>query len=170
MHPVDYIIIAVVLISMTFGFIRGFFREGLSLVTWIAAIWIGFQYGELLEPVLGGLLSSPAAKLWTGRIVLFTAVLVLGGLVTTLIAMIVDKTGLTGVDRSLGMIFGFGRGLLAFGLLMIVADLLQLDHEPWWDDSVLVPFGSHVAEWLYDAFDAGVDYLDEIDTDLLETV
>ncbi len=170
MHPVDYIIIAVVLISMTFGFIRGFFREALSLVTWIVAIWIGFQYGEVLEPVLGSLLSSPAAKLWAGRIILFTASLVLGGLVITLITMIVDKTGLTGVDRSLGMIFGFGRGLLAFGLLIIVADLLQLDHEPWWDDSVLVPFGSHVADWLFDAFDAGVDYLDEIDTDLLETV
>ncbi len=165
----DYIIIAVVLTSMMFGFIRGFFREALSLVTWIAAIWIGFQFGDLLEPVLGDLLSSPGARLWVGRIALFTAVLVLGGLVTTLITMIVDKTGLTGVDRSLGMIFGFGRGILALGLLVIVGHLLQLEHESWWDDSALLPFGSQIADWLYDVFDVGVEYLDQVDTEILST-
>ena len=45
----DYIIIAVVLTSMTFGFIRGFFREALSLGTWIAAIWIGFLIWQAFD-------------------------------------------------------------------------------------------------------------------------
>ena len=63
MVTIDYIIIAIVLVSAVTGLIQGFLREVCSLVTWVLAVWLAWKFGPLLVPYLGGALRAGAV--WT---------------------------------------------------------------------------------------------------------
>lgn len=91
----------------------------------------------------------------------FVLVVVAGAVVNRLIGMAVRKTGLSGTDRVLGMGFGFVRGVLLVGLLVLGAQVLELDREPWWDESRLVPYGLQVADQIRDYVGEGIDYIGE---------
>jgi membrane protein required for colicin V production len=145
MLPVDYLILAVVLISTLIGAYRGFFPEVLSLLSWVAAIWIAWEYGSALEPRLGDKIPSPVLALWIARFALFAGVLIAGGVVTELVSLVIEKTHLTGPNRALGVLFGFARGLIAVGVLTIFAQILELPHEAWWRQSKLIPYGERIA-------------------------
>lgn len=155
----DLLLIVILLISMVMGVMRGFFRELLSIVGWILAIWVAWEYSHLLAPYLGSGL-SPAVKIWAGRIILFIGVLIVALLAGNLASMIVQRTALSVPDRSLGMLFGFARGIILIGLVVMVAQILQMPDQPWWDDSKLVPYGTAVADWMQQFLDAGVDYIE----------
>lgn len=154
----DFLILAIVAVSMAVGLFRGFFRELLSLFGWILAIWVAWEYAGAVEPYLGSAL-SPTAKIWAGRIILFVAVLMVATVINGVLNLILRKAGMSGADRGLGMIFGFARGVLLVGLVVIGAQILQMPSEPWWNESRLVPYGVSVADVMEQYLDAGVDYL-----------
>ena len=156
----DFLLIVILLISMAMGVVRGFFRELLSIVGWVLAIWVAWEYSHLLAPYLGSGLSD-AAKLWAGRMILFMGVLITALLAGNLVSMIVQRSALSVPDRSLGMLFGFVRGIILIGLVVMVAQILQMPDQPWWDNSKLVPYGTAVADWMQQFLDAGVDYIED---------
>ena len=160
MLVVDFMIIGIIVISVLVGFIRGFFREALSLGSWLLAIWAAWQFAEVVEPWLSEAFTTPSVKLWVARFILFAIVLILGGLITSLVVTVVKKTGLSGTDRTLGMVFGLFRGILLFGLLVIFGDMLKLSQESWWDESKLMPAGTRIADWMSDMLEAGAEYVD----------
>lgn len=155
----DVVLILIMLASMAMGVVRGFFRELLSLVGWILAIWVAWEYSYALEPYLGAGL-SPGAKIWASRLILFISVLVLSLLISSLVSMIVQRTVLSVPDRSLGMLFGFARGVILIGLVIMGAEILQMPDQPWWDESKMVPYGTAVADWMQQFLDAGIDYVE----------
>lgn len=157
---VDYILLGAFLVSVGIGLFRGFFREAMSLVTWLLAAWLAWRYSWLVEPLLSAI-SSDALRLWLGRLIAFVAVLLAGGIVGHLLARLVQKSGLSGTDRALGMVFGAARGLLVVGLLVLVFQLLEMDREPWWEESVVVPHGARIADWMRAFMDTGVDRIEE---------
>lgn len=148
MLPVDYLIIGVVLISTLVGAYRGFFPEVLSLLSWIVGAWVAWEYAPLLEPRLADKIPSPVLALWIARFGLFAGVIIVGGLVTELVSLAVERARLTGANRALGLVFGFARGLIAVGVLTIFAQILELPHESWWRESKLIPYGEHIAAGL----------------------
>ncbi len=169
MLTIDYIIVAAFLVSVVIGLFRGFFREALSVLTWIAALWITLNYSDVLEPMLGSI-ASPALKLWAARLLTFVLVLIAGGLLNALIGILVNKTGLSGTDRVLGMVFGGVRGVLLVGILVLGFRLMELDQESWWEQSRLVPLGEPVALWLLENFQAGMEQLDEAVAPAIESL
>jgi membrane protein required for colicin V production len=157
---VDYILLAAFVASVGIGFFRGFFREALSLLTWGLALWLAWRFSGVLDPLLASV-SSPALKLWLGRILVFIGVLLAGGLLGHFVVMLVRRTGLTGTDRVLGMVFGAGRGVLVVGVLVIAFQLLEMDGEPWWQESVIVPKTAELTRTIRDTMDAGRERLSE---------
>ena len=53
MTQVDTLILAVIAISSAFGVWRGFIKEILSLLSWIAALLVSRVYSESLAGMLG---------------------------------------------------------------------------------------------------------------------
>jgi membrane protein required for colicin V production len=155
---VDYILLGAFAVSVVIGFFRGFMREALSLLNWALALWLAWRFSGLLEPALAGI-SSPALKLWLARIIVFVGALVAGALLGKLLVMLVHRTGLTGMDRALGVTFGAARGVLIVGALVIVFQLLEMDREPWWEESVIVPRTAELTGSLRKYMDAGLDRL-----------
>ncbi len=161
MLTIDYILLAAFLVSIVVGVFRGFFREALSLVTWVAALWIAMRFSSILEPVLASI-SSEALRIWSARLIIFILVLIAGGLLGALIGILVTKTGLTGTDRLLGMVFGAARGVLIVGIVVMMFRLLELDREDWWSESRLIPLALPVADVLQTLFHEGLGRLEDI--------
>ena len=155
---IDYVLLGAFAVSVVIGFFRGFFREALSLVNWALALWLAWRFSGLLDPWLASV-SSPVMKLWLGRVVVFVGALMAGGLIGHLMVLLVRKSGLTGVDRTLGMVFGAGRGVLVIGVLVIIFQMLEMDREPWWQESVIVPRTAELTQALREYIDAGLDWV-----------
>ncbi len=157
---VDYILLGAVAVSIGIGFFRGFFREALSLLNWAFALWLAWRFSGVLDPALAAV-SSPALKLWLGRGIVFLGALLAGALLSRLVVLVVRKTGLTGVDRSLGMVFGAARGVLVVGILVIVFQVLEMEQEAWWEESVIVPRTAELTHVMRETMDAGLHWLGE---------
>lgn len=137
MNWLDYVFIGIIGVSALISLMRGFVREVLSIVVWVAAFWVTLRFASSLAPYLDGYIDSPTLRLVIAFAGLFIGILVLGGLVNHLASKLVTSTGLGGTDRLLGMVFGGLRGVLIVGLLVLMAGLTSIPREHWWQDSVL---------------------------------
>lgn len=137
MNWLDYAIIAVIALSALISLIRGFVREVVSLVVWVAAFWIGIRYAGVVAAYFTGTIASPTLRLGLGFVLLFVATLIIGALLNFVISQFVTRTGLTGTDRFIGVLFGLARGVVVVGVLVLAAGLTALPREPWWQGSVL---------------------------------
>ena len=91
---------------------------------------------------LGG---GPEVRIWIARGVIFALALVVGALASWVARQLIRHTGLTGVDRMLGGAFGFARGVLIVGLLVLALDFLDLDQDGWWQSARFRPYAEQVA-------------------------
>ena len=149
MTPVDIILIAIVLISMLFGAIRGFLRESVALLGWLVGLWLAWRYAPSLEPYLGGVLAGTELQVWIARLILLLATVIAAWLIGSLLGYLVQRSGLTlGLDRMLGAVFGVVRGAVIVGFAVMLADAAQLRGEAWWKSSKLIPVGEEMASIL----------------------
>jgi membrane protein required for colicin V production len=148
MNTTDYIVIAAILVSAVVGAARGFLREAIALAAWIIALFLAWHFGDLIEPHLGGLLAAVAVKPWVARLVIVILVLLLGTLLGAIADQFVRLSIFSGMDRLGGFAFGLLRGLVLFGIFVILGQLVRLDGEHWWRDSRLIPYGESVANGL----------------------
>ena len=54
----------------------------------------------------------------------------------------------SGTDRFLGFLFGLLRGAVVVGALVILAQTLRFDQEPYWKNSRLLPYAAPIASVL----------------------
>ncbi|HUI62853.1 MAG TPA: CvpA family protein [Steroidobacteraceae bacterium] len=148
MNVTDYVVIAGVVISALVGAMRGFLREAIALGTWIIALFVAWHFSDLIEPHLGGLLSGSYVKPWAARIIIVVLILLLGAAVGAIAGHFVRLSIFSGMDRFLGLLFGLLRGVVLLGVFVILAQLLRLDGERWWQHSLLIPYGESVANGL----------------------
>lgn len=142
----DYIIIAIISVSMVISLLRGFVRESLALAGWILAMWVSFLYMNPMAIFLDPYLSLPPSLLsLVSFALLFILTLIIAALVSNLIATLVDRTGLSGTDRAIGMLFGIARGIIIVGILILLAGFTLVPQDPWWKDSVLIPHFQQLA-------------------------
>jgi membrane protein required for colicin V production len=144
---VDYVIIGIIALSALISLVRGFMREALSLAVWVAAFWVAWTFFRELADHLTWL-SLPSVRLGAALAMLFIATLIVGGMVNFLVGQLVDKTGLSGTDRLIGMLFGAARGVLLVTLLILLAGLTPLPEDPWWKSSQLIGYFQELAVWL----------------------
>jgi membrane protein required for colicin V production len=88
----------------------------------------------------------PELKVWAARALVFVLVVVAGGLAAWVVRELIWQTGLGGADRALGGLFGFARGVLIVGLVVIGMQSTGIDQDPWWQGSRLKPYTDQVAE------------------------
>ncbi len=135
----DYIIITIIAVSTVISLLRGFVRESLALAGWILAIWVSMMYMHQMAIFITPYINVPPSILsLISFMILFVITLILAALVTNLGANLVDKTGLSGTDRAIGMLFGIARGILIVGVLVLLAGFTMIPQDPWWKESVLI--------------------------------
>lgn len=148
MNSTDYLIIALMAVSCIAGLMRGLLRELISLITWFLAVLLAWRFADVLEPHLGGSLADSALRPWAARTVIFVVVLLVGTTVGALINHFVRLSIFSGIDRLLGLVFGGLRAGIGLGLLAIACQAVQIDAEPWYRHSMLMPHAARIGTML----------------------
>jgi membrane protein required for colicin V production len=129
----DIILIVVMLISALLAMVRGFMREVLSITAWILAAGATlYSYSKLL----------PLAKQYFNNDIVATAAVVGGVFLLTLLVVSVVTVRISdmvldsrvgALDRTLGFLFGLGRGLIIIVIAYMFFDWLVPDRsKPDW--------------------------------------
>lgn len=159
MNWIDFTILGVVALSTLISLVRGFVKEAVSLVVWIAAFFIASNFYSQLAPFLSQIDDS-LIRNGVAIAILFVSTLIVGAIVNYLISMLVEKTGLTGTDRVLGAVFGLIRGgLIVAAVLFFVDAFTPLSSVDAWQTSLLIPEFSVVIEWFFDYLQSGSSFL-----------
>src|SRR5215212_3192217 len=120
MSWVDFIFGILVIASVAAGVSKGFIRIGIGFVAAVVGIVIAsWFYGTAAGWLIPYVTSAGVANL-LGFVLVFALVLSFGALVSTVLVRMFKLIGLSWLDRLLGGLFGFVRGLLiCVALLMI---------------------------------------------------
>ncbi|BFM48384.1 CvpA family protein [Marinomonas sp. THO17] len=148
MATVDWLIVAVVVLSSLLSLKRGFVKEVLSLLTWVVAFVVAVKFSDQMQSLLVEQVQNDQIRYIVAFISLFVASLVVGALVSFLLGSLIQVTGLSSTDRVLGMLFGFARGSLivvAFVSLLSLSPAIQ--ETEFWQTSQLIPQLGQLNEW-----------------------
>jgi membrane protein required for colicin V production len=149
MAGADYLIVAVLAVSVIVGFARGFIREAIALAAWVIGVWLAWRFPEFVYPYLGGLVAETPARDWAARTIIVVAALLLGAMVGAIVSWTVRAAVvLATIDRIVGVIFGAVRGVVIVAVLVVIGQALHLDSQSWWTRSRLLPYAGVVASSL----------------------
>jgi membrane protein required for colicin V production len=140
MNLADWVIILILVISSGISLKRGFVKEALSLLVWGGAFVIATWFSPALAPHLESYAATPSAQQMAAFATLFLVSLLLGSVLSYLIASLVRVTGMSNADRFFGVLFGCCRGaLIILAVVLYVPLVLPIDQDPWWQTSLLIP-------------------------------
>ena len=147
-NAVDWVIIVVLTLSTALSLWRGFAREALSLAGWVAAFIIANVFGGEMASLLAGAIDNVTGRYVAAYAILFVGTLIAAGLLSKLVAQLVSFTGLTLLDRLLGMVFGFARGvILILVAVFVLRQLVPPGDLQWLHRSQLMPHLEMLAQW-----------------------
>jgi len=145
MNQVDTAILIVIAISSVFGLWRGFVKEMLSLVSWIAALVVARLYSEPVAGLLENVIQSSSIRYVTAFSILFIIVMLLGTLINHFLNKVLAITGLKLLDRLMGALFGVTRGIVIVLVILFILRVFVSETE-WWQQSTLIPYGMSMIE------------------------
>lgn len=148
MSALDLVLLGILLVSGVLGLWRGLVVEVLSLLSWIAAFWVALGFGDDIALLLQRWIDSPTVQAVLAYVGSFIATLLIGGIVTWVVAKLVRETGLSGTDRLLGFGFGLLRGVVFCAGLVLAAGFTPLTQHPAWVGSQVIPLLLPAADWL----------------------
>ncbi len=126
---VDAGVLVIVVVSALLAFSRGFVRELLSILGWIAAAVIAFYFAPQAEPIikeipyLGDFIGEQCElAILAAFAAVFALALVVVSIFTPLLSGAVQNSALGPIDQGLGFLFGVARGVLLVAIAFIVYD------------------------------------------------
>jgi membrane protein required for colicin V production len=144
----DYAVIGVFAASLVVGAWRGLVREVLSILGWVIAFLAANLLAGPLGPFMPQAIPSPELRVAAAYVAIFVSSLIVTTLLALLISRIVKATGLGGVDRMLGVLFGAARGVLIVMAAVLLAGLTSAPKQSFWRDSASGPYLVRAAQAL----------------------
>jgi len=136
MSVLDLAAIGVIVGSAAWGIWRGFTREIMSLAGWVLAFLAANSVAGPLGDMLPAAIATPEVRVLIAFVVVFVLVLIAAAVVGMALSKFLKAAGLSGVDRTLGGLFGLARGIIILLAFTIVAGLTSLPRQPVWKESV----------------------------------
>jgi membrane protein required for colicin V production len=137
----DYAALGVIGLSALRGAWRGLLSEVFALIGWVAAFLVACRCVGLVVPYIPANWPGGALTQW---LLAFAAIVIgvvlVASVANALISRVVEVSGLGGVDRSLGLMFGLARGVVLVLLLVALAGLTDLPKQNFWRDALLRPY------------------------------
>lgn len=135
----DWIVLAVLVVSIGVGVWRGLVSEVLALGAWVVAFIVARMFGVAAGQWLHAWLADAVLRTLAGTVLVFVAVLMLFGLARWLARSMLQAVGLGSLDRLLGGLFGALRAGVALVLVVLLAGMTGLPRERWWAQSSFAP-------------------------------
>ena len=137
----DLVVIGVVLISALLAAVRGLTREVLAIASWAAAAAVAWVFHPQLLPIAKQYIPNDTIALIAAIAALFLGTLIVVSIITTRLSDFVLDSRLGALDRTLGFVFGAGRGLLlaVIGYLFFTALVPEKLQPTWAKDAKAKP-------------------------------
>jgi membrane protein required for colicin V production len=153
MNWVDWAFIAVLTVSTLISLWRGFAREALSLLGWVAAFVLANLFADRLSDLLIQFIDNEPARYMAAFAVLFVGVLLLFNLLGVMVRQLIRLTGLSVLDRLLGTVFGFTRGIIILLVVtFILRQLMPESNQQAFNQSLLMPHLDLLMQWVQSTF------------------
>lgn len=130
---IDAVVAGVIILSAILAWSRGFVRESLAIMGWIAAAVLAFLFAPTVRPMIAQLpvldrFMGDSCELATiaAFAVVFALALVVFSIITPLFSSVVQRSALGGVDQGIGFLFGVARGVLLVAIAFIVYDRVMV--------------------------------------------
>ncbi len=124
---VDAVMLGVVALSALFSMVRGFVREVLGVFAWVGALLACLRWYGLAQPYIASVLPGNLKHfaIYGAMAVVFLVALIVLSLISGLIGGLVRDSSLSGLDHSLGIVFGVARGAVLVFLAYIALGLAE---------------------------------------------
>ncbi|AXI46121.1 colicin V production CvpA [Sulfitobacter sp. SK012] len=124
---IDGVVALVIVMSALLAYGRGFVRELMAIVGWIAAAVLAYMFAPKVEPlvrelpVVGEFLADSCELSVIGAFTIVLALtLIVVSLFTPLFSSLVQRSVLGGIDQGMGFLFGVIRGVLLVAVAFFV--------------------------------------------------
>jgi membrane protein required for colicin V production len=140
---IDAVVAVIILLSAILAYSRGFVRESLSIVGWIAAAVLAYIFAAQARPLIAQipvldkfLGDSCELSMIAAFAAVFALALVVMSILTPLFSSVVQRSALSGIDQGLGFLFGVARGVLLVAVAFVVYERVMVNQAiPVVDDS-----------------------------------
>ena len=132
----DYVVLTIVGLSIVLSVMRGFFREVLAILGWIAAFLVAKTYTNQLVPMMPMDIPTESLRILAAFLVLFFATLLVASLLAIALSSIFKKMGMGWLNRLLGACFGLARGVLIVCIVVFIAGLTELPNDARWRNAM----------------------------------
>jgi membrane protein required for colicin V production len=136
MVALDWVFLALMLLSLAIGAWRGLVYEVLSLATWFAAFVLAQWFAPAAANYLPMAGSSETIRYAAGFVVVFIGAVFAGSILTWLVSRLFQVAGLRPADRVLGAVFGAMRGVVVVLAAAVLVSMTPLQGDAWWTESV----------------------------------
>jgi membrane protein required for colicin V production len=158
----DYTVLTIVGASVVLSVMRGFTRELLALLAWIAAFIVATSASGTVAGWLANSISDESLRALTAFVAVFVGTLLLVSIAGLMLSQAVRRAGLGVEDRLLGAVFGLARGLLIVMVAVLLAGLTPLPRQPAWVNAMLSPpleaLAGALKPWLPQVFSRNISY------------
>jgi len=143
MNFFDITIIIIISFCLIMGLFKGLIKEVTGIIGVIAGFYGAYTYHALLTPVLENWIENPVYRDLLSFFIVFTAIVMMIGLISFLIRKFLKFVFLGWVDRTCGLIFGAAKGIIFASVIFIMITTFVPKSSAFLADSVLAP---HIAQ------------------------
>jgi membrane protein required for colicin V production len=132
----DYVVLAILVLSLLIGMLRGAVNEVLSLAGWVAAFLIANIFASDLAGLLTRVIGNPGLRMVAAYVALFVVILLVVAVFKIVLSELIKAIGLGGIDKVLGVVVGVVRGVLIVLIAVLACGMTTLPQEPFWQRAV----------------------------------
>jgi membrane protein required for colicin V production len=145
----DVVILSVIGLSMITGLFRGFVKELMAICIWGSAFTLAAIYTTEMSFMLQPLIHEATVRKIVAFVLILLITLLLGGLCNALLSFVLNRTGLHGTDRVLGMGFGFIRGVFIVALIILVIEMTSIPYQSYAQNSWVSKQFNPLVAWMH---------------------
>jgi membrane protein required for colicin V production len=163
---VDYFVMLIFAVSILLGYMRGFLKEVISLLTLVAATIISTMFSGKLAAIFSGSAGESASStvsnatgmdvshsvsllsIGASYVTLFLGTMLAGWIIGTIVTGVANNAGASLMNRFLGALFGGIRGFIFVILFMFIAELTPMGEQVAWVTSSFVKSFQPVVSWI----------------------
>lgn len=129
MTIIDGIILGVAFLSALMGLVRGLTREVLGLASWIGGAALTFTGMPFVQIIARRYIANPMMADIAAAIGLFVLFLILFSVISNALSGLIKQSGLGGIDRSLGFLFGIARSVIVLCIFQLLVSCFIPRHK-----------------------------------------
>ncbi len=136
---IDLIFICIMGLSVLWGLKEGLLLAAYSIVVWALHLFLVVEYTpDVAAYITQRFPAMQSLSYWAAIIAITVAVMVVGGAIKVVLAILTWLKGKSGMSRILGGVIGLFRGIVIVLIIMVAVSTRGWANSPAWQGSIIV--------------------------------